>query len=84
MRIAAMPILEALDMPESLYRQLAVSAKLAHRSMAQQAMVALQSALAVPSAERRAALFARLQADDRRFDQAKPAPEMLIRADRER
>jgi hypothetical protein len=81
-----MPLLEVHDIPGDLYEMLSMSAKMERRSVAQQTVALLRTALNT-SAERmfrRRAIFQEIDAlnlgDSNRF----PDPADLIREDRDR
>lgn len=83
-----MAILQIRDLPDDLYAELRLAAERGHRSIAQQAIVELRKAQALDTSPRHAAL-ARIRAATPETTTAVarkrvPAPEALVRADRER
>lgn len=82
-----MPTLQVRELPERLYRKLVAEARREHRSLAQQAVVALERGLgsAAEPKERRRAVLRRIaerpavEAGDELRD-----PAELVREDRER
>lgn len=84
-----MPTLQIRDLPDDLYQRLSLRAQRAHRSLAQQALSDLRSAMGHGNATERRALLARIAADaaSAANGPGTPAlapPERLIREDRER
>jgi len=81
-----MAILQIREIPDDLYAGLRLAAERGHRSIAQQAIVELRKAQALDASARHAAI-ARIRAARPPRDGARkrlPAPEALVRADRER
>ena len=80
-----MPILQIRELPDDLYADLRLAAERGHRSIAQQAIVELRKAQALDASARHAAL-ARIRAAQQVRGGRKhvPAPETLVRADRNR
>jgi plasmid stability protein len=58
----AMPSLRIRELPDGLYRTLALRAERAHRSLAQQALTELRRALDAHQGERRAEVLAAIRA----------------------
>lgn len=83
---AAVAILQIRDLPDDLYAGLRHAAERDHRSIAQQAIVELRKAQAVDTSARHAALtrIRAAQSAPGRLRKRAPAPEKLVRADRER
>ena len=81
-----MPALQIRDFPASLHSQLAERAKQERRTIAQQATVLLAQALSTAShQERRGAILSKISKRRPVLDFSKiPAPEDLIREDRNR
>lgn len=81
-----MAILQIRDLPDDLYAELRREAERSHRSIAQQAIVELRKAQALDVSTRHAAIERlRTRAPGARAGTKRvPAPEVLIRADRER
>ena len=82
-----MPSLQVRDLPQDIYRRLAEEAKRDHRSLSQEATVLLARALGAPPdmRERRQALLAMLSENPIVRDvKSIPAPEALVREDRDR
>jgi hypothetical protein len=78
-------ILQIRDMPDDLYLDLRDAAERSHRSIAQQAIVALRKAQALDVAARHGVIDRLLEnAGAKARTKRVPAPEKLIRADRER
>ena len=81
-----MAILQIRDLPEDLYLDLRNSAERSHRSIAQQAIVELRKAQALDVAARHGVID-RLRAGPsgaKTRTKRVPAPEALVRADRDR
>jgi len=80
-----MPTLQIRNLPDDIYQALAVRAERAQRSLAQQALVELRAATAMQTQSRRRdvleAIKRSMQGDR---EMITPAPEELIRDDRER
>jgi plasmid stability protein len=80
-----MPSLQIRDLPDDVYQALTFRAEREHRSLAQQAIVELRRMPELLARERRrrviAEIRATLPARRRKLD---PAPESLIRNDRDR
>lgn len=74
------------DMPQELYQRIANNARREHRSLAQQAVIELRRALELNTSgtSRRAAVLEQLRAEPRRLADSLPAPEDLVREDRDR
>ena len=87
-----MPNLQVRDIPADVYETLARVAKAENRSIAQEAVVLLRSALGQPeeSASRRKKVLAELEdysieaAEKKRDDTPLPDPVALVREDRDR
>jgi plasmid stability protein len=80
-----MASLQIRDLPEDLYQALALRAAQAHRSLAQQAVAELRRIPELTGAERRKAVVERIRATLQQPSvQLSPAPEALVREDRER
>ncbi|MGH9662093.1 MAG: FitA-like ribbon-helix-helix domain-containing protein [Bryobacteraceae bacterium] len=83
----AVPSLRVRDLPEAIYRRLVERARQEHRTIAQQATVLLARALDTQSTprERRNLLLKQLRARPLVRDPARlPAPDTLVREDRQR
>lgn len=79
-----MPTLQIRDMPDDVYEGIAAAARLEQRSLSQQAVVELRRALDLGDGQaRRAAVLEHLRASGRRLPARAPAPEDLIREDRQ-
>lgn len=80
-----MATLQIREIPDDLYAGLRRAAERSHRSIAQQAIVELRKAQSLDTSARHAALM-RIRAANRAIGRRKrlPAPEVLVRADRER
>lgn len=81
-----MPSLQIRDLPEDVYEALAFRAEVEHRSLSQQAIVELRRIPELTARERRLGILKELKNSietepPRRLS---PAPEDLIREDRER
>jgi plasmid stability protein len=84
-----MPTLQIRDLPDDIYQRLSLRAQRAHRSLAQQALSDLLSAMGQGNATGRRALLTRIVADAAHATNgpetpALTPPERLIREDRER
>ena len=81
----SVPTLQIRELPADLYADLRLAAARSHRSIAQQAIVELRKAQALDASARHAAL-ARIRATQpaRGTRKRMPAPETLVRADRDR
>lgn len=80
-----MPSLQIRDLPDDLYQALAYRARQEHRSLEQQAVVELRRIPALTVGERRRAVIARIRASlQEPAVPLEPAPEELVREDRER
>lgn len=81
-----MPLLQVRDFPEDLYRDIARAARADHRSIAQETVVLVRSALGMKEdrVSRRSEVLQKISEyempDTRRF----PDPAELVREDRER
>ncbi len=81
-----MPSLQIRDLPEDVYEALAYRAEVEHRSLAQQAIVELRRIPELAARERRLKVLDEIEREialegTQHLD---PAPEDLIREDRER
>ena len=82
-----MPSFEVRDLPQAIYRRLAEQAEREHRTLSEQVTVLLSSALDAESRprDRRRALLSKLSQDPIACVPTDiPAPETLIREDRDR
>ncbi len=81
-----MPSLQIRDLPDDVYEALAFRAQAEHRSLAQQAIVELRRIPEFTARERRREILKNLKAriETEPLSQLSPAPEGLIRVDRER
>lgn len=81
-----MPSLQVRDLPEDVYLRLQQRAAAEHRSIAQETIVLLRSALDVPASRRaeRRALLERISARDIQVPDGAPDPVVLVREDRDR
>lgn len=83
--VPTMPSLQIRDLPDDVYQALAFRAEREHRSLAQQAIVDLRRIDEVVARDRRRRIIGqireRLPESARRLE---PAPEVLIREDRDR
>ena len=85
MRSAPMKSLQIRDIPDDVYQGVAAAARAEHRSLSQQAVVELRRSLGLEGAAQRCAqAVATLKASGRRMPAGAPAPEALLRDDRER
>jgi len=80
-----MPSLQIRKLPDDLYQTLAFRAEQAHRSLAQQALIDLRSAIGGINTGRRAQILETISQDIADLGTRPLAqPEQLIREDRER
>jgi len=80
-----MSSLQIRDLPDDLYQALSFRARQEHRSLAQQAVTELRRIPALTAGEGRKAVIARIRATPRKPDvPLAPAPEAMVREDRER
>lgn len=83
MQTAPMATLQIRDIPDDVYDSVAAAARAEQRSLSQQAVVELRRALNLDSSdERRRAVLDYLARSGRRLPEDAPAPEALIREDR--
>lgn len=81
-----MPSLQIRNLPDDIYQAIALRAERAHRSLAQQAVIELRSVIDGDREGRRRQILLRIRqslAEDG-VAGALPAPEAMIREDRER
>jgi plasmid stability protein len=80
-----MPSLQIRDLPDDVYQALAFRAEREHRSLAQQAVVELRRIPELTARERRQRVVEDIRRDLRASAQTlTPAPEDLVRDDRQR
>jgi plasmid stability protein len=82
-----MPSLQVRDLPEQIFLRLRRDAEKEHRSFSQQAIVMLSRGLGIDSnpRQRRRELIEKIVSERLSFDTSSlPAPETLIRQDRQR
>ncbi len=80
-----MPSLQIRDLPEDVYQSLAFRAEREHRSLAQQAVVELRRIPELTARERRLRVVENIRKSLQETEQPlTPAPEDLVREDRER
>lgn len=81
-----MPSLQIRNLPDDIYQAIAFRAERAHRSLAQQAVIELRSVIGENRPTRRAQILARIRQTLAQEGVARPlpAPEAMIRDDRER
>ncbi len=78
-----MAILQIRDVPDDVYQAVAAAAKAEQRSLSQQAVVELRRALNLETTNRVATTVERLRNSGRRLPPRAPAPEALLREDRD-
>ena len=80
-----MPSLQIRDLPDDVYASLSFRAEREHRSMAQQAVVELRRIPELTARERRFGVLQSIRASLQETERPlTPAPEDLVREDRER
>lgn len=80
-----MPSLQIRDLPDDVYQALAFRAEREHRSLAQQAIIELRRIPEVAARERRRRIIERIRETlPERRRVLEPAPEVVIRDDRDR
>lgn len=82
MRNATMPILQIRDVPDDVYQAVSAAALAEHRSLSQQAIVALRSALIVGTKSQSACIVMQLRNSQRRLPTSAITPEVFQREDR--
>lgn len=83
MRNATMPILQIRDVPEDVYQAITAAALAEHRSLSQQAIVALRSALIVGTKCQSSCIVQQLRNSQRRLPASAITPEALQREERD-
>jgi antitoxin FitA len=78
-----MPILQIRDVPDDVYQAVAAAAQAEHRSLSQQAIVALRSALGVGAKSQSAGIVQQLRFSERRLPVSVVSPEALQREERD-
>jgi plasmid stability protein len=81
-----MPSLQIRNLPDDLYQAIAFRAERAHRSLAQQAVIELRAVLGTRGHFQREQILSRIRQSiaEEGVASALPAPDELIRDDRER
>ena len=81
-----MPILQVRELPEDVYARLRARAAAEHRSISQETIVLLRTALSVPQSRKaeRKAILARIESRAISETANLPSSEALIREDRDR
>jgi hypothetical protein len=83
MHHAPMPILQIRDVPDDVYQRVTAAARAEHRSLSQQAVIALRRALDADVPDRRASVVRRLRASGRCLPAGAADPVSLVREDRD-
>ncbi len=81
-----MPSLQVRELPEDLYYRLQARAEAEHRSLAQETIVLLRTALGVPESRKaeRQAILRRARDRKLNFPADVPSPAEVVREDRQR
>ena len=78
-----MPILQIRDLPDDVYQAVVAAAQAEHRSLSQQAIVALRSALGVGVKSQSTGIVQQLRNSERRLPASVVSPEALQREERD-